>query len=79
MASTKFIEVDLAEKDALRAMNEISRHRALGLMARQGEYLVPNDAHAYEITADGIPVGTFVNLYVDGTWTASTNINVGEE
>lgn len=72
------MEVDLQEKDAIRAFKEIERtNRQVGLKPRSGAS-VASDAHSYEITADGTPVGMFVNLYVNGTWNATTNMNLGD-
>jgi len=72
----KTIEVDLSEKDALRALDEINKGKRIGMQTRETKL---DDGQAYEITADSLPVGMFVNLYVDGTWSATTNINLGEE
>lgn len=71
------MEIDIRESDAIRALKEIERTRTVGLKTRESA-TVPADCHAYEITADGTPVGMFVNLFVNGTWSASTNINLGE-
>ena len=71
------IEVDLSTKDALRAFGEINHGKSIGLKEREIEPL--HDGRAFQITADGLPLGMFVNLYVDGTWTSTTNIDLDGE
>ncbi|MFK3740912.1 hypothetical protein [Massilia sp. TN1-12] len=70
--STQTMEVDLSTKDALRALNEINHSRTVALTHRTGDPI--EHGNAYEIMADGMSIGMFVNLYMDGTWTASANI-----
>lgn len=71
------MEIDIQEHDAIRMLKEIERTRAVGLKSRENAS-VPPDCHAYQITADGTPVGIFVNMFVNGTWNASANFDLGE-
>jgi hypothetical protein len=71
------MEVDIADQDALRMLKEIERSRTVGLKSRENA-TVPPDCQAYQITADGTPVGLFLNMFVNGTWCASANVDLGE-
>lgn len=70
------IEVDIEPQGAIDIMDMIEKRKEFVTLTT--ERALP-ECRTFAINADGCDMATFVRLYVDGTWKASTHVALGEK